>query len=117
MSDPPTNTPDSDSTDGNPKLPYLVIYTYDAREHLSSLTAAQRSLVFDRIDQQLAHQPNVPTRNRKLLRPNPIATWELRIGELRVFYDLYETDGRVEIVAVGVKKHGILTIAGEKVQI
>jgi mRNA-degrading endonuclease RelE of RelBE toxin-antitoxin system len=94
-----------------------VIYGYDAREHLASLTAAQRSQVFDRVDEQLKQQPHVPTRNRKLLKPNPNAMWELRIGELRVFYDLFETDSRVEIVAVGVKKHGILTIAGEEVQI
>ena len=29
--------------------------------------------------EQLTHQPQVETRNRKLLRDNPVASWELRI--------------------------------------
>ncbi len=38
------------------------------------------------IEVQLVHEPLTETRNRKLLRPNPIAPWELRVGDLRAFY-------------------------------
>ena len=31
------------------------------------------------------HQPAVEMRNRKPMRPNPVAPWELRIGNLRVY--------------------------------
>jgi hypothetical protein len=37
------------------------------------LTARQRSLVLDAIGKQLMHEPMVETRNRKPLRPNPVA--------------------------------------------
>jgi len=44
--------------------------------------------VLDQIEVQLTYRPDVETRNRKRLRPNPLAPWELRIGEIRVFYDV-----------------------------
>jgi hypothetical protein len=46
------------------------------------------------------------TRNRKPVRPNELAAWELRLGALRVFYDvLTEPDSVVVIRAIGVKVH------------
>ena len=58
--------------------------------------------------------PTVETRNRKLLRPNPVAPWELRIGDLRVFFDVEEEpDAVVHVRAVGLKQHNILRIGGE----
>ena len=50
--------------------------------------------MIDRIEEQLFHQPKVPTRNRKRLESvkSPWvftgAAWELRVGEFRVFYDV-----------------------------
>jgi len=39
------------------------------------------------------------------MRPNPIAPWELRIGTLRVYYEVGEDpEPRVKILAVGVKE-------------
>jgi mRNA-degrading endonuclease RelE of RelBE toxin-antitoxin system len=73
-----------------------------------------RVIVLDAVDLQLGHQPNLETRNKKLLRPNPLAPWELRIGDLRVFYDIEEeTEAVVHIRAVGIKEHGVLRIRGE----
>lgn len=68
---------------------------------------------------QLAHQPTVETRNRKRLRPNPLAPWELRIGNLRVYFSVEEEPERVvKIRAIGVKKQGNrLFIGGEEVVI
>jgi hypothetical protein len=34
--------------------------------------------------------PTLETRNRKPMRPNPIAPWELRIGHLRVYFEVEE---------------------------
>jgi len=48
-------------------------------------------LVFDTVDRQLAYQPTTETRNRKPMRPNLLAPWELRIGNVRVYYDVAET--------------------------
>lgn len=68
---------------------------------------------------QLAHQPTVERRNRKRLRPNPLAPWELRIGNLRVYFSVEEEPERVvKIRAIGVKKQGNrLFIGGEEVVI
>ena len=54
------------------------------------------------------------TRNRKPLRPNPLASWELRIGDLRVYYDVEEDpEQQVNIVAIGMKRRNRVSIGGE----
>jgi mRNA-degrading endonuclease RelE of RelBE toxin-antitoxin system len=63
-------------------LPYIIEYSPEAEEHLQRLTARQRKIVLDTVDRQLLNQPNVETKNRKPMRPNPVAPWELRIGSL-----------------------------------
>ncbi|HSF40907.1 MAG TPA: hypothetical protein VLT87_14015, partial [Thermoanaerobaculia bacterium] len=73
---------------GTPILPYRIEYSPETIGHLKGLTAGQRTTVLDAVDEQLAHQPTVETRNRKPMRPNPLALWELRIGEIRVYYDV-----------------------------
>jgi mRNA-degrading endonuclease RelE of RelBE toxin-antitoxin system len=66
------------------------------------------------INQQLIYEPTVETQNRKPLRPNPLASWELRIGDLRVYYDVEEDPERhVDIVAIGIKRRNRVYIAGE----
>jgi hypothetical protein len=48
------------------------------------------------------------------MRRNPLATWELRIGVLRVYYDVIpEPEPIVLVVAVGLKDRGLIRIAGE----
>jgi hypothetical protein len=68
-------------------LPYRIEYVQTAINHLRYLTARQRSVVFTGVDQQLMHEPTAETRNRKQMRANPLASWELRLGDLRVYYD------------------------------
>ena len=47
------------------------------------------------------------------MRPNPLAPWELRIGTLRVYYDVEDTpEPKVYIRAVGVKERNRIRIAG-----
>lgn len=94
-------------------LPYAIEYSPDAVEHLRFLTARQQASVLDTVDTQLTYQPTVETRNRKPMRPNPLAPWELRIGVLRVYYDVEEFPlPRVLIRAVGIKERNRVRIAG-----
>jgi hypothetical protein len=52
------------------------------------------------------------------MRPNPVAPWELRIGVLRVYYDVEEEPVKlVAIRAVGVKKRSRLFIGGEEIEL
>jgi mRNA-degrading endonuclease RelE of RelBE toxin-antitoxin system len=81
---------------------------------LRYLTARQQVIVLDTVDEQLMYQPTVETKNRKPMRPNPLAPWELRIGDLRVYYDVEdEPEPVVYINAVGVKERNQVRIAGE----
>ena len=58
----------------------------------------------------------VQTKNRKRMRPNPLATWELRVGKLRAYYDvLTNPEATVLIVAVGIKDRNTVQIGGEVV--
>jgi len=60
----------------------------------------------------------VETKNRKPMRPNPLASWELRIGKLRVYYDIEEeAENVVYIVAIGVKERNRVWIGGEEVEL
>ena len=73
-------------------------------------------MVFEAVEEQLAHQPTVETRNRKPMRPNPLAPWEVRIGDLRVYYSIQEEPQQlVTILAVGIKDRDRVLIGGEEV--
>jgi mRNA-degrading endonuclease RelE of RelBE toxin-antitoxin system len=97
---------------------FRVRFAEAARDHLQALKARQRATVLDAIEQQLAHRPFEETRNRKRLRPNPVAPWELRIGDLRVFYDTGRDDpSAVEVLAIGVKVGNVLRIGGKEISL
>ena len=68
------------------------------------------------IEVQLSDLPFVVTRKRKRLRQNPIAPWELRIKNVRVFYDVVDAVNAdvVNILAVGIKEGNRLFIAIRK---
>lgn len=99
-------------------MPYRIEYSPDAEDHLHGLTARQQAIVLDTADVQLVHQPTVETRNRKPMRPNPIAPWELRIGNLRAYYDVEEDpEPEVYIRAVGVKERNRVRIGKEVIEL
>jgi len=82
------------------------------------LTARQQTIVLDAVDRQLLNQPNVETRNRKPMRPNPVAPWELRIGNLRVYYEVNnDPESTVVVLAVGIKDRDRVRIGGEPVKL
>ena len=99
-------------------MSYRIEYSPETDQHLRVLTARQRSAAFDAVDDQLAHQPMVETRNRKPMRPNPLAPWELRVGGLRVYYDVEEEpEKRVIVLAIGIKDRSRVIIGGEEVEL
>ena len=106
-------------------MPYVIAYSPEAVEHLMALSKSQQVLVLDQVDEQLTDQPTLPTRRRKFLRPNAIAPWELRLGNIRVFYDVEETvaspleskPATVTVKAVGIKEHNKLRIGGVEIQL
>jgi mRNA-degrading endonuclease RelE of RelBE toxin-antitoxin system len=99
-------------------LAYIIEYSPDAGEHLKALSARQQRIVIDTVDRQLIHEPTIETKNRKPMRPNPLAPWELRIGTLRVYYDVEEEPTpTVLVLAVGVKERSQVRIGGQVVDL
>lgn len=85
---------------------------------METLTAAQRKTVLDGADEELVHQPTVETRNRKPMRPNSLAPWELRLGDLRVYYEVEEQPvPKVLIRAIGIKQPNQVRIANKVVEL
>ena len=99
-------------------MSYTVEYSPEAEENLRWLTTRQQRTVLDTVDRQLPNEPNVETRNRKPMRPNPVAPWELRIGNLRVYYEVKdEPEFIVTILAVGIKEREEVRIGGERIKL
>jgi mRNA-degrading endonuclease RelE of RelBE toxin-antitoxin system len=97
--------------------PYRIRLSREAVRQLARwFTAAERARLRDTITEQLAFEPAAATRNRKpFARPNPHATWELRVGALRVLYDIDETERVVLVNAVGRKAGNRVLIDGQEV--
>jgi mRNA-degrading endonuclease RelE of RelBE toxin-antitoxin system len=91
--------------------------TEEAKADLDYYAAFERKIITSAVRDQLTYQPLVQTRNRKLLRENPIASWELRAGKFRVLYEVNDAAQMVTIVAVGHKEHGVLFIRGTEVRL
>jgi mRNA-degrading endonuclease RelE of RelBE toxin-antitoxin system len=97
---------------------YNIEYAPEVEAHLAALTKREARTVLDTVPRQLGHQPTLVTRNRKPLEANPIAPWELRIGDLRVYFEAVEEPARiVRIVAVGRKERERVLIGGLEVKL
>ena len=67
--------------------------------------------MLDGVARYLSVDPMVETRNRKPMRSNPIAPWELRLGNLRAYFDIVvEPEPVVVVLAVGIKDRNVVRI-------
>lgn len=97
---------------------FHIEYSPEAEDHLRALTVRQQRVVLDAVDEQLSHEPAVETRNRKPMRPNPLAPWELRVGKLRVYYDVDDEQAfTVFVRAVGIKERNQVRIGREVIEL
>ena len=96
---------------------FLIEFTPEAVEDIRLLRKYDQQQILAAIESQLAHQPTGETRNRKQLRPNQLAEWELRIGEFRVFYDVDVENALVKVEAIGHKQGNKLFVRGEEYEL
>jgi len=96
---------------------YRIDFTQEAKGDLAYFFAHERRQIVDEVRRQLTHDPTLETRNRKELRGNPLARWELRIGRYRAFYEVDEGTCTVVVGAVGFKVHNVLYIRGEEIRL
>ena len=86
--------------------------TEDAEQQFLGLSARDQRALQAAILARLRHQPTTLTRAVRRLRPNPVAEYELRAGDLRVLYDVEGEE--VIISVVGRKVGNRLIVAGEE---
>ncbi len=93
---------------------FEIRLSIDAERHLKDLPARDQRIIIRAMEEQLTYQPNVPTRNRKLLRPNPFCAWGLRVQRFRVLYNVDQDTVTVFVVAVAIKEGNRFVIEGEE---
>jgi len=83
-------------------MPFVIVLAPEAVEDLRRLTANVRATVRAALEAHLRHEPEKTSRSRikrlrGLLRPQ----YRLRVGEVRVFYDV--SGATAEVLAIVVK--------------
>jgi len=96
---------------------YRIEFSPEALDQLTNVTAREQAIVVDQIEVHLAHEPDVETRQQKQLRPNPSFPWELRIEDLRVFYDIDSEARCVVVLAIGRKVRNRLLVGGREIEL
>ena len=80
-------------------MAYAIILAPEADKQLRALRAHERATVADAMERHLRHEPTRTSRSRiKRLRGLSQPQYRLRVGDVRVFYDV--TAQQVEVLAV-----------------
>jgi mRNA interferase RelE/StbE len=80
-------------------MPFAIVLAPEAVEDLARLKATVRSAVKEALEIHLHHEPQKTSRSRiKRLRGLSRPQYRLRVGEVRVFYDV--VDRVVEVLAI-----------------
>jgi hypothetical protein len=101
------------------KTLFSLNFAPEVVEHMMWIERKFHSQIRQTLKEQLTHNPDFETRNRKvLIQPAPYgATWELRFGPQNAFRALYEIVAErfeVWILAVGIKEGRRLKIGGKE---
>jgi mRNA-degrading endonuclease RelE of RelBE toxin-antitoxin system len=84
------------------RMPFAIVLAPEAIEDLERLTANLRATVRSSLETHLRHEPTKTSRSRiKRLRGLRHPQYRLRVGEVRVFYDVSSTT--VEVLAIVTK--------------
>jgi mRNA interferase RelE/StbE len=97
------------------RMKYEILFAPEAAQDFKRLSARDRSIVREAIEKHLRYEPQRTSKSRlKKLRGISRPQYRLRVGEIRVFYDV--ADPRVEILAIIPKSKaaGWLEEIGEK---
>ena len=92
------------------RMPYSIILAPEATEDLDDLKASLRAAVREGMETHLRHEPGKTSRSRiKRLRKLSQPQYRLRIGDVRVFYDVSEKN--VEVLAIVLKSEAAKWLA------
>jgi mRNA-degrading endonuclease RelE of RelBE toxin-antitoxin system len=93
-------------------MPYKITITEDADRQFRALPVRDQRILEAAILSRLVHQPTTETKAIKRLRPNPLAEFELRAGDLRALYNVEGAE--VVVLIVGRKVGNTLIVEGEE---
>ncbi len=93
---------------------FEVELTDQAIEDLQWFKKYEQNVILDGIEANLSYEPMTETRNRKHLRPNDTAEWELRLGMYRVLYNVEEKVRIVSIERIAAKPRNKYLFQGEE---
>jgi mRNA-degrading endonuclease RelE of RelBE toxin-antitoxin system len=93
-------------------MPYQITITEDADRQFRALPVRDQRILEAAILSRLQDQPLTPTKAIKRLRPNPLAEFELRAGDLRALYNMEGNE--VVILIMGRKVGNKLIVEGEE---
>jgi mRNA interferase RelE/StbE len=80
-------------------MPYAIVLAPEALDDLKKLKASVRATVRAALETHLRHEPQKTSRSRiKRLRGLRRPQYRLRVDDIRVFYDVFETTA--EILAI-----------------
>jgi mRNA-degrading endonuclease RelE of RelBE toxin-antitoxin system len=97
-------------------MAFQIKLTTDAEGDLAYFKAREQRIILEGIKTHLQVEADQESKRRKKLGLNPLAPWELRIDNYRVFYEVEEIR-TVWIIAIGWKEHNDLYIRGDKVSL
>lgn len=93
---------------------FEIELTDPAIEDLQWFKKHEQNVIIDGIEANLCYEPTTEIRNRKRLRPNDTAEWELRLGVYRVLYNVEETVRIVSIERIASKPGNKYIFQGEE---
>ena len=93
-------------------MAFKITITEVANRQFHSLPVRDQRILEAAITSRLSEQPTTPTKAIKQLRPNPLAEFELRAGDLRALYNV--KDDEVIVLIVGQKVGNKLIVEGEE---
>jgi mRNA-degrading endonuclease RelE of RelBE toxin-antitoxin system len=80
-----------------------IKFTQRAIEDLQVFPKAEQQWIVSTLESQLSMDAVRETEDRRRLHPNGPVEWEIRLGKVRVFYDVDLENETVKIEAVGKK--------------
>ena len=93
---------------------YRITISWEAEDQLKALPVREQRILEAVALARLRDHPAQPTRAIKRLRPNPLAEFELRVGDLRVLYNVDIEAAEVVLLIVGRKVGNALIVGNEE---
>jgi mRNA interferase RelE/StbE len=91
-------------------MPFVIVLAPEAVEDFRRLTANARATIRTALEAHLRHEPGKTSRSRiKRLRGLRHPQYRLRVGEVRVFYDV--SGATVEVLAIVTKSEAVSWLA------